>query len=119
MNPFENPPETRQTYEIYHASNIMAMLDPDPRDWLRNRDDQYQHVADIHIELDAVFFLTQHTDGRNWTKRREVTWVTPHDTPRSTSVGDVIYSPETSQAWLINHSWLEGIVREEIVDDGD
>lgn len=108
-----------QTYEIYHATNIIAMLDPDPQDWLNDRDEHYQHVADIHIELGWVFFLSQHTDRLNWTERREVTWVTPHDCPRSTSVGDVIYAPETSQAWLINHSWLEEIVQEEIIDYGD
>jgi hypothetical protein len=99
------------TYEIYHAINIMAMLDPDPQDWLEARSEYYQHVATIHIELEWVFFMTQHTDGRNWTERREVSWVTPEYSPRSTSVGDVIYEPQTSQAWLVGHCDLEEIER--------
>lgn len=105
-----NTPKERQSYEIYHATYIMAMLDLNPQDWLEARSEHYQHVATIHIELEWVFFMTQHTDGRNWTKRREVSWVTPNDSPRSTSIGDVIYAPETGQAWLVGHASLEEIV---------
>src|SRR5437762_8874257 len=99
--------QTCQPYAIYHATNIMAMLDPNPQDWLTNPEQHYQHVANIHAELGGVFFLTNHTDGRNWIERPEVFWVKPLDCPRSTSVGDVIYCPSTHQAWLISHSGLE------------
>ena len=105
-----NTPRETPSYEIYHATDIMAMLHPDPQAWLANRDRHYQHVANIQTQLEWVFFMTQHTDGRNWTKHPEVSWVTPNASPRSTSVGDVIYSPETHQAWLIGHADLEEIV---------
>lgn len=96
-------------YEIYHAIDIMAMLVPDPQNWLTARRLCYRYVATIQAELDQVFAMTQHTDGRNWTERSEVTLVTSGLSPRSTSVGDVIYSPETALAWLVGHSSLEEI----------
>ena len=105
-----NTPKETPFYEIYHATCILAMLHPSPYDWLIDRDKHYQHVATIQTQLGQVFAASQHTDGRNWTKRQEISWVTPNDSPRSTSVGDVIYAPQSQQAWLIGYTCLQQIV---------
>lgn len=102
---------TRHPYAVYHATDILAMIAPSPQAWQTNRDQNYQHVANIYAELDAVFFLTNHTDGRNWTNNPEVFWVDPSQSPRSTSVGDVIYSPTSRRAWLVVGSGLQEIER--------
>jgi len=103
------PQQPPQPYAVYHATNMMAMIFPNPQDWMRNREQHYQHVANVHTQLHRVFALTNHTNGENWTEREEVFWVAPEESPRSTSVGDVIYSPTTSRAWLVDRSGLQEI----------
>ena len=95
-------------YAVYHATNPLAMLRPDPRAWQTDRDRQYRHVANVYAERSQVFVLTNHTEG-DWTKRPEVFWVAPGMSPRSTSVGDVIYSPSTGRAWLVTWDDLQEI----------
>ncbi len=85
-------------YAVYHAISPLAMLWKDARDWQINRDQHYRHVADVQAELDQIFSLTNHDEEQDWTKRPEVCWVVPGVSPRSTSVGDVIYQPETPRA---------------------
>ena len=104
-----NPQQMQQPYAVYHATDMMAMVFPDPQDWLINREQHYQHVANILAPLGRVFALTNHTNGENWTERDEVFWVAPDCSPRSTSVGDVIYSPSTKRAWLVDRSGLQEI----------
>ena len=96
-------------YAVYHATNPLAMLMPDPRAWQTDRDRQYRHVANIYVERSQVFTLTNHSEGLDWTERPEVFWVAPGTTPRSTSVGDVMYSPSTGRAWLVTWDDLQEI----------
>ena len=97
-------------YALYHTIDIMAMLYPDPQAWTQNGEQQYQHVANVYAERDQIFGITNHTNGENWTERPEVFWVAPEQSPRSTSVGDVIYSPSTGRAWLVMPVGLQEIV---------
>jgi len=97
-------------YAVYHATNPLAMLRPDPRDWQTDRDQQYRHVANVYALLDHVFTLTNHSEGQDWTERPEVFWVAPGSSPRSTSVGDVIFSPSTGRAWLVAYDDLQEIL---------
>jgi hypothetical protein len=96
-------------YAVYHATNLLAMLMPDPRAWLTDRDRQYRHIANVYAERSQVFTLTNHSDGLDWTERPEVFWVAPGTSPRSTSVGDVIFSPSTGRAWLVTYDDLQEI----------
>lgn len=98
-------------YAVYHATSPLAMLRPEPMDWQINRDQHYQHVANVQAELDYIFMLTNHDEEQDWTKRLEVSWVVSGMPPRSTSVGDVISEPGTSRAWLIERFGLEEIRR--------
>jgi len=75
-------------YAVYHATNPLAMLMPDPRAWQTDRDRQYRHIANVYAERSQVFALTNHSEGQDWTERPEVFWVAPGTSPRSTSVGD-------------------------------
>lgn len=96
-------------YAIYHATNIFAMLQPNSEDWLQDRSQHYQLVAAVCAPLSDLFALTNHStndDEQNWTKRPAVVWVTSGHSPRSTSVGDVFYSPRTGQAWLVTGNGL-------------
>ena len=56
-------------YAVYHATNQLAMLMPDPRDWQTDRDRQYRHVANVYAPRDHVFALTNHSEGLDWTER--------------------------------------------------
>jgi hypothetical protein len=96
-------------YAVYHATNPLAMLMPDPRAWQTDRDRQYRHVANVYTERSHVFALTNHSEELDWTKRPEVFWVAPGTSPRSTSVGDVMYSPSTGRAWLVTWDDLQEI----------
>jgi hypothetical protein len=96
-------------YELYHATDWLVMLYPDVRLW-NDREYYYQHVATIGAPLDDVFYLTNHTGGVNWTQRPEICWIAPGVSPRSTSVGDVIYAPDTGRVWLIVGRGLQEIV---------
>ena len=94
---------------VYHATNPLAMLMPDPRAWQTDRDQQYRHVANVYAERSQVFALTNHSDGQDWTERPEVFWVAPGTSLRSTSVGDVMDSPSTGRAWLVSYDDLQEI----------
>ena len=96
-------------YAVYHATNLLAMLRPDPRAWQTDRDQQYRHVANVYAERSQVFAITNRTEGLEWTERPEVFWVAPGTSPRSTSVGDVMYSPSTGRAWLVTRDGLQEI----------
>lgn len=101
---------TLHPYAVYHATNLVAMLMPDPRDWQIDREQHYRHVANVYALRDRVFALTNHCEGQDWTERPEVFWVAPGSSPRSTSVGDVIYSPSTHRAWLVMYDSLQEIL---------
>jgi hypothetical protein len=101
---------TLHPYAIYHATNPVAMLRPDPRDWQLERDQQYQHVANVYALREQVFALSNHKEGRDWTQCPEVFWVAPGLSPRSTSVGDVVYSPSMGRAWLVTCDDLQEIL---------
>lgn len=103
------PDDPPQPYAIYHATDIMAMLYPDPQEWLTNREQAYVHIANVYAHRSRIFALTNHTDGHDWTKHECVFWVAEGASPRSTSVGDVIHSPSTGQVWLIGHDGLQKI----------
>ena len=96
-------------YAVYHATNPLDMLRPDPRAWQTDRDRNYRHVANVYAERSHVFALTNHSEGLDWTERPEVFWVAPGTSPRSTSVGDVMYSPSTGRAWLVTCDNLQEI----------
>jgi len=104
--------QTQRFYAVYHAVNMMAMVSLNSQDWMRNRERHYRHVANICAPLSRIFTLANHTNGENWTERPEVVWVVSNLSPRSTSVGDVIYSPTTARAWLVDQSGLREIKHE-------
>jgi hypothetical protein len=112
MNEPLSTEQTPHLYELYHATDIMAMLQPDPRDWMYHRELRYRHVANVEAERSRIFDITNRYEGHEWTEQPEVTWVVSPAT-RSTSVGDVIYSPETSQAWLVGHCGYQEIERDD------
>lgn len=101
---------TLHPYAVYHATDVLAMYFPDPRDWQVDRDQHYRHVANVYASRDRVFTLINHHEGQDWTKRPEVFWVVPDFPLRSTSVGDVIYSPSTGLAWLVTSDKLQEIL---------
>ena len=100
-------PEER--YALYHAYDLMAMLWPSEESWREDRDRNFRHVADIEAPLHLVFRLTNQYDERSWLCNREVVWHATDAPIRSTSVGDVIQSYETGQAWLVMPSHLKEI----------
>jgi hypothetical protein len=95
-------------FAVYHATSPLAMFQPDPNDWL-NRGETYQHVANVQAELSRVFFLTNHDGDQDWTQREEISWVAAGVSPRSTSIGDVVYQLSTKRAWLVAYSGLQEI----------
>jgi hypothetical protein len=89
-----------QRYAIYHANDLSAMAEPQAAWWHEDRSRYYTHVADVAAPLERVFALTNHID-HPWTSNPEVVWHTTEIPLRSTSVGDVIVSYESDQAWLV------------------
>ena len=89
-----------QRYAVYHANDLSAMAEPQVTRWHEDRSRYYTHVADVVAPLAQVFTLTNHID-HPWTSNSEVVWHTTEIPLRSTSVGDVIVSYESSQAWLV------------------
>jgi hypothetical protein len=94
---------------LYHANDIWAMLYPREDRWHLDRALHYRHVAEVQAPLERVFALTNHFEGCDWTSHREVVWYATDTPVRSTSVGDVILSRETGQAWLVMPSDLREI----------
>lgn len=91
--------EQQERYAVFHATDPYAMMAPQPERWYTERSLHYTHVADVEAPLGQVFALTNHID-RPWTENPEVVWHTVAPV-RSTSVGDVIVSQQSGQAWLV------------------
>lgn len=91
---------TPTRFQVFHATDLSMMAMPQPERWHVDRMLHYCHVATVAAPLERVFALTNHID-RSWTKNPEVIWYAAEGPLRSTSVGDVIMSVETGQAWLI------------------
>ena len=91
---------TSPRYAVYHALDPFAMASPQPAHWQSNRRQHFLHVADVAAPLEQVFALTNHCDC-TWTSNPEIVWYVPFVPLRSTSVGDVIISCETEQAWMV------------------
>jgi hypothetical protein len=94
--------DVQERYAVFHAHDLRAMLNPQAQEarWSTDQPRHFTHVADVVASLGQVFRLTNHID-RPWTRNPEVVW---HDTAhplRSTSVGDVILSHRSGQAWLV------------------
>jgi len=91
---------TQPRYGVYHAVDLLAMACPQPAHWQTNWRKHFVHVADVAAPFEQVFALTNAID-RPWTSNPEVVWYDARLPLRSTSVGDVIVSCETGQAWMI------------------
>ena len=102
--------DKHERYAVYHANDLRAMIAPQPERWYTNRSRHYTHVADVLAPLAQVFRLTNHID-RSWTENPEVVWHTAAPV-RSTSVGDVIVSLQSGQAWLVMPFGLQELIAE-------
>ena len=91
--------ERQEHFAVYHANDLHAMIAPQPEHWYRDQSRHYTHVADVVAPLGQVFALTNHID-HSWTENPEVVWHAAAPV-RSTSVGDVIVSRQSGQAWLV------------------
>ncbi len=92
--------QTPQRYAVYHANDLLAMVLPQTLHWYEDRSRYYTHVADVVAPLEHVFALTNSID-HPWTSNPEVVWHATDAPLRSTSVGDLIVSCESGQAWLV------------------
>ena len=88
-----------QRYAVYHANDMLEVNLPPAMRWYADKSLYYTHVADVVAPLEQVFALTNHVD-HPWTDNPEVVWLATSRI-RSTSVGDVIVSSESGQAWLV------------------
>ncbi len=91
---------THQRYAVYHANDLLEMVVPQASHWSEDRTRYYTHVADLVAPLEQVFALTNSID-HSWTSNPEVVWHATDAPLRSTSVGDLILSYESGQAWLV------------------
>jgi hypothetical protein len=103
--------EKQAGYAVYHATDLHAMIAPQPEHWYTGRSRHYTHVADVEAALGKVFALTNHID-HSWTDNPEVVWHIAAPV-RSTSVGDVIVSQESGQAWLVMPFGLQELAAEQ------
>ena len=103
--------EQQERFALYHANDLHAMIAPQPEHWHTDRSRHYTHVADIEAKLSQVFELTNHID-HSWTDNPEVVWHTAAPV-RSTSVGDVIVSLQSGQAWLVLPFGLQELAAED------
>src|SRR5260370_20815114 len=103
--------ETQERYAVYHANALHAMVAPQARHWFTDRSRHYTHVADVEAPLAQVFALTNHID-HSWTSNPQVVWHTTAAPVRSTSVGDVIVSQQSGQAWLVMPAGLQELAAE-------
>ena len=104
--------DTREQYAVYHANDPHAMVAPQPERWFGDRARHYRHVADVEAPLGRVFALTNHID-RPWTENPEVVWHISATPLRSTSVGDVLVSPKSGNAWLVMPPGLQELAPED------
>jgi hypothetical protein len=88
-----------QRYAVYHANDVLETNLPPAMRWYADKSSYYTHVADVVAPLEQVFTLTNHID-HPWTDNPEVVWLATSRI-RSTSVGDIIVSSESGQAWLV------------------
>lgn len=103
-------PAAKPRYAVYHARDIWAMLSPRKDRWLLNQALHFRHVADVQAqELEHVFALTNHRE-ESWTHHQEIVWHATDAPVRSTSIGDVIVSSQTGQAWLVMPSGYSEII---------
>ncbi len=107
-----------ERYAIYHANDLFAMAVPEASRWYEDRSRYYTHVADVVAPLEQVFALTNHID-HSWTSNPEVVWHTTVIPLRSTSVGDVILSYKSGQAWLVLPIGLQDLPPDEGTPAGD
>ena len=110
--------DTQERYAVYHANDLFAMITPQAAHWFRDQSKHYTHVADLEAPLEQVFALTNHID-HSWTSNPEVVWHTTVSPVRSTSVGDVIVSQESGQAWLVMSIGLQELAPENELRTGD
>ena|SRR6266571_4777767 len=109
--------ETHERYAVYHANDLRAMIAPQATHWFTDRSRHYTHVADVEAPLGQVFALTNHID-HSWTSNPQVVWHTTAGV-RSTSVGDVVVSLESSHAWLVMPAGLQELVAESEMGTGE
>ena len=102
--------DKQERYGVYHANDLHAMIAPQADHWLTDRSRHYTHVADVEAKLAQVFALTNHIN-HSWTDNPEVIWHTAAPV-RSTSVGEVIVSLESGQAWLVMPFGLQELAAE-------
>ena len=107
-----------QRYAVYHANDVCEMALPPAARWYADWSRYYTHVADVVAPLEQVFALTNHID-HPWTSNPEVVWHTTASPLRSTSVGDVIVSQESGQAWLVMPIGLQELSPENELGTGD
>jgi hypothetical protein len=88
-----------QRYAVYHVNNVFETNLPPAMRWYAEKSRYYTHVADVVAPLEQVFALTNHID-HPWPDNPEVVWHTTAQV-RSTSVGDIMVSRESGQAWLV------------------
>src|SRR5260221_9396973 len=110
--------DTQKRYAVYHAHDPFAMVTPQAAHWFRERSRHYTHVADVEAPLEQVFALTNHID-HPWTGNPQVVWYTTDAPVRSTSVGDVIVSLESGQAWLVTPAGLQELAAENELGTGE
>ncbi len=91
---------THPRYAVYHANDLLEMVVPQASHWYEDRSRYYNHVADVVAPLEQVFALTNSID-HSWTSNPEIVWHITTTPLRSTSVGDVIVSYKSGQAWLV------------------
>jgi len=88
-----------QRYAVYHANDVLEANLPPVMRWYADKSMYYTHVADMVVPLEQIFALTNHID-HPWTDNPGVVWLATSRI-RSTSVGDIIVSCESGQAWLV------------------
>src|SRR5712691_5143897 len=104
------PSGSQHRFAVYHVRDIWAMLSPREDRWLLNQALHYRHVADVQAQqLEQVFALTNHQE-ESWTSHQEIVWHATDAPVRSTSIGDVIVSSQTGQAWLVMPSEFSEII---------
>ncbi len=109
---------THQRYAVYHANDLFAMVVPEASRWYEDRSRSYTHVADVEAPLAQVFALTNHID-HPWTSNPQVVWHAITAPLRSTSVGDVIVSCDSGQAWLVMPMGLQELPLDKGTPAGD
>jgi hypothetical protein len=109
---------TPQRYAVYHANDLFAMVVPEASHWYEDQSRYYTHVADVEAPLAQVFAHTNHID-HSWTSNPQVVWHATTAPLRSSSVGDVIVSYESSQAWLVMPIGLQELPPDNGTSAGD